>query len=204
MLFIMGFSWLICTGLWPCSFTDAVATLMGHLEWNGFTHYDTIFLLFLFIADISFLLDQASAKRHEPGENVCENPSQGHFPRSARMGLRRYFQTWFRAYALCQCLGTHRRDVRHCCCAIYERRPLRSVWSDWTPLRSIWHNGLWISNGFSISFWKVSVEMSWNSSSRNFKCRIYNRLLAVSLFSISQTDFSENVTGCSFLRFHRW
>ena len=56
MLFIMGFSWFITTvcQLWPGDFTNALSASMGHPEWDGFTHHDTIFPLFLFIAGISF------------------------------------------------------------------------------------------------------------------------------------------------------
>lgn len=67
MLFIMGFSWFISTvcRLWPCTFTDAVATSMGHPEWNGFTHHDTIFPLFLFIAGISFPFSWAKHRQND-------------------------------------------------------------------------------------------------------------------------------------------
>lgn len=43
---------------------------MGHLEWNGFTHYDTIFPLFLFIADISFPFSWAKHRQNDmsPGK----------------------------------------------------------------------------------------------------------------------------------------
>jgi predicted acyltransferase len=56
MLFIMGGAGLL-VGLahWlPCSFTEMLARQMGHVEWNGLAHHDTIFPLFLFIAGISF------------------------------------------------------------------------------------------------------------------------------------------------------
>ena len=57
MLFIMGFSGLVASlcALWPGAFTDAVAGSMGHAAWDGLTHHDTIFPLFLFIAGVSFL-----------------------------------------------------------------------------------------------------------------------------------------------------
>ncbi len=56
MLFIMGLSPLIIAlcGLWPSAATDAIAATMRHAEWDGFTHHDTIFPLFLFIAGVSF------------------------------------------------------------------------------------------------------------------------------------------------------
>ncbi len=56
MLFIMGGAGLlIALAEWlPCSFTQALAEQMEHVEWNGLRHHDTIFPLFLFIAGISF------------------------------------------------------------------------------------------------------------------------------------------------------
>ena len=56
MLFIMGGAALFAAlaTLMPCSFFDAVAEQMEHVEWNGLRHHDTIFPLFLFIAGISF------------------------------------------------------------------------------------------------------------------------------------------------------
>lgn len=56
MLFIMGFAPLVVAlcGLWPNGMTDAIAQQMGHASWDGFTHHDTIFPLFLFIAGVTF------------------------------------------------------------------------------------------------------------------------------------------------------
>lgn len=56
MLFIMGFASLVVAvcGLWPNAVTDSIASQMGHASWDGFTHHDTIFPLFLFIAGVSF------------------------------------------------------------------------------------------------------------------------------------------------------
>ena len=56
MLFIMGFAGLVTAlcKLWPGGFSDWIAAQMGHADWNGFFHHDTIFPLFLFIAGISF------------------------------------------------------------------------------------------------------------------------------------------------------
>ena len=56
MLFIMGAAGLIADlAQWfPCSFTQALADQMNHVEWHGLAHHDTIFPLFLFIAGISF------------------------------------------------------------------------------------------------------------------------------------------------------
>ena len=56
MLFIMGFAGLVASlcRLWPGAFSDWMAAQMGHAEWDGFFHHDTIFPLFLFIAGVSF------------------------------------------------------------------------------------------------------------------------------------------------------
>ncbi|MGM9760610.1 MAG: acyltransferase family protein, partial [Parabacteroides sp.] len=56
MLFIMGGAafFVALATLFPCSFFEAIAEQMEHVEWNGLQHHDTIFPLFLFIAGISF------------------------------------------------------------------------------------------------------------------------------------------------------
>ena len=56
MFFIMGGAALLAAlATWfPCPFTEELARQMDHVEWNGHTHHDTIFPLFLFIAGISF------------------------------------------------------------------------------------------------------------------------------------------------------
>lgn len=56
MLFIMGFASLIAAlcGLWPNAVTEGIARQMEHAAWDGFTHHDTIFPLFLFIAGVTF------------------------------------------------------------------------------------------------------------------------------------------------------
>ncbi len=57
MFFIMGLSGLIVAicNLFPDSaFMGWLGSQMSHVEWNGLTHHDTIFPLFLFIAGISF------------------------------------------------------------------------------------------------------------------------------------------------------
>lgn len=56
MFFIMGGASLFVAlaTLLPTPFIQAVAGQMNHVEWNGLTHHDTIFPLFLFIAGISF------------------------------------------------------------------------------------------------------------------------------------------------------
>lgn len=56
MFFIMGGASLFVAlaTLWPTSFFQAIVGQMDHVEWNGLTHHDTIFPLFLFIAGISF------------------------------------------------------------------------------------------------------------------------------------------------------
>ena len=50
MFFIMGLSGLVATlcALWPNPVTDAIAHNMEHVAWDGLTHHDTIFPLFLF------------------------------------------------------------------------------------------------------------------------------------------------------------
>ncbi|GHU55867.1 DUF5009 domain-containing protein [Bacteroidia bacterium] len=57
MMFIMGvasFIVAICS-LFPANgFTEWLSEGMEHVSWNGLTHHDTIFPLFLFIAGISF------------------------------------------------------------------------------------------------------------------------------------------------------
>ena len=67
MLFIMGFAGLVAAlcKLWPGEFSDWTAAQMGHADWNGFFHHDTIFPLFLFIAGISFPF--SLAKQREKG-----------------------------------------------------------------------------------------------------------------------------------------
>lgn len=70
MFFIMGGAGLLAalTKWFPCSFTEELAHQMGHVEWHGLTHHDTIFPLFLFIAGISFpfsLSKQRAAGRSE-------------------------------------------------------------------------------------------------------------------------------------------
>lgn len=56
MFFIMGGASLFAAlaTLFPNPFFQAIAGQMDHAEWNGLTHHDTIFPLFLFIAGISF------------------------------------------------------------------------------------------------------------------------------------------------------
>ena len=56
MFFIMGLSGLVAAlcALWPNPVTDAVAQSMAHVKWDGLTHHDTIFPLFLFLAGVSF------------------------------------------------------------------------------------------------------------------------------------------------------
>ena len=56
MFFIMGGGGVIASlaVLFPCGFTEMLATQMDHVAWNGFAWFDIIFPLFLFIAGISF------------------------------------------------------------------------------------------------------------------------------------------------------
>ncbi|NRF41224.1 DUF5009 domain-containing protein [Pedobacter sp. LMG 31643] len=71
MFFIMGLAGLVVavTNLFPDSSTMIwLGKQMEHVEWNGLTHHDTIFPLFLFIAGISFpfsLDKQRSAGKSE-------------------------------------------------------------------------------------------------------------------------------------------
>ena len=72
MLFIMGFSGLLASlcALWPNAFTDAVAGSMGHAAWDGLTHHDTIFPLFLFIAGVSFPFSLAKQRANGLGQGA--------------------------------------------------------------------------------------------------------------------------------------
>ena len=56
MSFIMGGELVVVSlcKMFPGSFTNSVAMNMGHVAWNGFTFYDLIFPLFLFLAGCSF------------------------------------------------------------------------------------------------------------------------------------------------------
>lgn len=56
MLFIMGFSELITNlcRLFPSEFSIKIMHHMHHVPWDGLTHHDTIFPLFLFLAGVSF------------------------------------------------------------------------------------------------------------------------------------------------------
>lgn len=64
MLFIMGGAGLLASlNKWfPCGFTEILKEQMGHADWNGLFHHDTIFPLFLFIAGISFPFSLAKQK----------------------------------------------------------------------------------------------------------------------------------------------
>lgn len=70
MLFIMGFAGLVTSlcALWPNAFTDALALQMKHTSWDGLTHHDTIFPLFLFIAGVSFPFSLARQRANRIGE----------------------------------------------------------------------------------------------------------------------------------------
>lgn len=56
MLFIMGFSELITNlcRLFPSELSIIITHNMHHVPWDGLTHHDTIFPLFLFLAGVSF------------------------------------------------------------------------------------------------------------------------------------------------------
>lgn len=65
MLFIMGFAGWIVTlcNLFPDSgVMQWLSMQMKHVDWNGLTHHDTIFPLFLFVAGISFPFSYAKQK----------------------------------------------------------------------------------------------------------------------------------------------
>lgn len=64
MFFITGGAALLLAvnGVAPCGFTDALAAQMSHTPWDGFTFYDMIFPLFLFIAGISFPFSLAGSR----------------------------------------------------------------------------------------------------------------------------------------------
>lgn len=67
MMFIMGVAGLISAicAMCPGTFSDWIAGGMGHVQWNGLTHHDTIFPLFLFIAGVSF--PYSYAKQQDTG-----------------------------------------------------------------------------------------------------------------------------------------
>ena len=71
MLFIMGFASLVIylCRLCPGGVSDWISAQMGHADWDGFFHHDTIFPLFLFIAGISFpfSLSKQQASGHSKG-----------------------------------------------------------------------------------------------------------------------------------------
>jgi len=65
MCFIMGFASLIaaiCSYFPDSGFSNGLAAQMGHADWAGVMHHDTIFPLFLFIAGITFPFSLASQK----------------------------------------------------------------------------------------------------------------------------------------------
>ena len=68
MLFIMGFASLVIAicKLFPNGTESWIFHQMNHVDWNGLTHHDTIFPLFIFIAGISFPFSYA--KMQEKGK----------------------------------------------------------------------------------------------------------------------------------------
>ena len=56
MFFIMGFASLVIAicNLFPGGTDCWMARQMSHTSWNGLTHHDTIFPLFLFISGMTF------------------------------------------------------------------------------------------------------------------------------------------------------
>lgn len=69
MLFIMGFSTLVVNicALFPGGDACWLSRTMHHVAWNGLSHHDTIFPLFLFIAGISWPFSYA--KQCEAGKS---------------------------------------------------------------------------------------------------------------------------------------
>lgn len=72
MFFIMGGASLFVAlaTLFPNSFFQAIGGQMDHVEWDGLTHHDTIFPLFLFIAGISFPF--SLEKQREQGKSESD------------------------------------------------------------------------------------------------------------------------------------
>lgn len=72
MFFIMGGAALIASlATWfPTPFFQALAGQMHHAAWNGLTHHDTIFPLFLFIAGISFPFSLAKQRQNKTPKQI--------------------------------------------------------------------------------------------------------------------------------------
>ena len=72
MFFIMGGASLFVAlaTLFPNSFFQAIGGQMDLVEWDGLTHHDTIFPLFLFIAGISFPF--SLEKQREQGKSESD------------------------------------------------------------------------------------------------------------------------------------
>jgi len=73
MLFIMGLAGLvvaICKLFPESGFFIMLTEQMEHVQWNGLTHHDTIFPLFLFIAGVSFPF--SIAKQRASGKNETQ------------------------------------------------------------------------------------------------------------------------------------
>lgn len=72
MFFIMGLSSLVTAlcAVFPNDFTKAVSDSMRHVSWDGLTHHDTIFPLFLFLAGVSFPF--SFAKQCERGDSMSK------------------------------------------------------------------------------------------------------------------------------------
>lgn len=72
MLFIMGFASLVIAvcKLFPNGTASWIYQQMNHVDWNGLTHHDTIFPLFIFIAGLSFPFSYS--KMQEKGKKRCQ------------------------------------------------------------------------------------------------------------------------------------
>lgn len=70
MLFISGLAGVIVAlcGLFPGGEEWWISQTMHHAEWHGFTHHDTIFPLFLFIAGVSFPFSYAKQQSNGLGK----------------------------------------------------------------------------------------------------------------------------------------
>lgn len=131
MLFIMGFAGLVTAlcKLCPGEFSDWMTAQMGHADWNGFFHHDTIFPLFLFIAGISFpfLARQTARKRDERTKHLPESHPPRPDPRGAGIRLQRTVQARLRHAAPAERAGPDRSgvDVRGAAVRQFQRAHAR-------------------------------------------------------------------------------
>ena len=76
MLFIAGLTPLLAAvcKLFPNGTDSWIYQQMLHADWNGFTHYDTIFPLFIFIAGISFPFSYAKMQEKALPRHQFDGP----------------------------------------------------------------------------------------------------------------------------------